>query len=182
MANNPEKRIYSLNVAAWLLSKGIRYTELKIDEETQNCYFIFPESKEVGKQINLFRKNKELTDFLVNYKYLKKKMANVLIENTQQHDKRMDEIRGEFWDYKEKKQLSQYLLEDEPSYTQSIEVNKSKNGTPIYNAIMKLKQQIYGDIQQSGENVDDYHLVMTHRPTDDENIVIEIIKAFKKLK
>lgn len=55
MTQTSEKRIYSLNLGAYLLSTTHIMPEIRRDEETGSFYLIFPQTKEIKKGIHDFK-------------------------------------------------------------------------------------------------------------------------------
>lgn len=55
MTQISEKRIYSLNLGAYLLSTTHIIPEIQRDEETGSFYLIFPQTEEIRKGIRDFK-------------------------------------------------------------------------------------------------------------------------------
>ncbi|WIF94298.1 DUF5659 domain-containing protein [Caminicella sporogenes] len=69
-----EKRIYSLNLVAWLKSKGHKQIEIKVDKENNKKYYVFAETDDVARDIEEYRKNRELHEFIRQFKEVKKEI------------------------------------------------------------------------------------------------------------
>ena len=66
------RRIYSLNLAAYLLNHGLRYLSIEQDEDIPDKkYFLFEESEQVEKLVNDYKNNQDLKKFIKSYKELK---------------------------------------------------------------------------------------------------------------
>jgi hypothetical protein len=62
-----DKRMYSLNKVAFLMSNNILASKIEYDIESESVYFIFDESDRVKEYILKFQKNEELHNFLKSY-------------------------------------------------------------------------------------------------------------------
>lgn len=62
------KRIFSLNQVSFLKSKGITEYQLGYDHDKETVYFVFPETREVGKAIREYHQNKELQKYIGLFK------------------------------------------------------------------------------------------------------------------
>jgi hypothetical protein len=76
------KKIYSLNLAAWLVSQGYNY-HLHEDEDTPGKYYFVFEN-DVTEAKEEYKRNRGLQKFLNTYKQLKKEIFN--LRNTVRHD------------------------------------------------------------------------------------------------
>lgn len=56
MTQTSEKRIYSLNLGAYLLSTTHIIPEIRRDEETGSFYLIFPQTEEIKKAFMISNK------------------------------------------------------------------------------------------------------------------------------
>lgn len=63
------KRVYSLNLASFLKMKGYKY-KIYDDEERKLKYFVFNE--DLSKEIEEYKNNNELQDFIKNFKDIKR--------------------------------------------------------------------------------------------------------------
>ncbi|MDK2800583.1 MAG: hypothetical protein PWQ70_2202 [Clostridiales bacterium] len=67
-----QKRLYSLNLAAYLLCKGFNNYKIFKDAETNKYYFIFPQSPKIAEAIKKYKNGeKELHKFLQAYKQIR---------------------------------------------------------------------------------------------------------------
>jgi hypothetical protein len=71
------KRIYSINLATWLISNGIKPELMELDEEGK-CYFIFKnDSSDVIRLIGEYKKNEQLYKYLNVFSELKLKIREL---------------------------------------------------------------------------------------------------------
>lgn len=76
---NTEKRIYSMNVVAWLRSHGQTETYREYDGDAGCFYWVFSEGGEVGKWIKRYRTDSELQSFLGEFRKLKEEVKQLVI-------------------------------------------------------------------------------------------------------
>lgn len=72
-------RIYSLNLAAWLISKGYKYEINESDEQKGKYYFIFKD--DISQEKRNYQNNNELHNFLQVYKIIKKEINHKRSKN-----------------------------------------------------------------------------------------------------
>lgn len=66
------RRIYSLNLACWLISKGFNCEMFNDEEQEGKYYFIF--DRDLGKEINEYKMDGELHKFLETYRGMRKEI------------------------------------------------------------------------------------------------------------
>lgn len=65
------KRVYSLNLASFLKMKGYKY-KIYDDKEKNLKYFVFDE--DLSKEIEKYKNNNELQNFIKNFKDIKREV------------------------------------------------------------------------------------------------------------
>lgn len=65
------KRVYSLNLASYLKMKGYEY-KICNDKEKNLKYFVFDE--DLSKEIEKYKNNNELQNFIKNFKDIKREV------------------------------------------------------------------------------------------------------------
>ena len=76
-----DKRLYSLNCAAYVATSTNIMPQVLKDEETNTAYFVFPECEGVASAIRLYKTGQPrlyLHEFLTSIRFLRKSMKEVL--------------------------------------------------------------------------------------------------------
>ena len=63
-------KIYSLNLASWLASKGFKY-KVGNNKKTNKKFFEFNKTKELEREINAYKQSKEVQLFISCFKKIK---------------------------------------------------------------------------------------------------------------
>lgn len=70
------RRVYSINMAVWLISEGFKYT-MGIDEVSKKVYWRFPELREVQESIIRYKKDEKLHKFVNTFYIVRSEMKQV---------------------------------------------------------------------------------------------------------
>lgn len=68
-----DKRVYSLNLCAYLISLGFNFEYYEIDPENGYLFYVFPDAPGIKKAIWKYKNDEWLQNFLGIYKDLKKR-------------------------------------------------------------------------------------------------------------